>query len=103
MMSLVRERTQGIKPVYVDMSDFSAVESAFAEHKPKMVWVESPTNPTLKISDLAKIAKIADDHGAIAVTDNTFCSPVLQRPLDLGMHVDVIRHHELKLLNFKRI
>ncbi len=96
LMSLVRERSQGLKPVYVDMSDFAAVERAFAEHKPKMVWVESPTNPTLKVSDLAKIAKIADDHGAIAVADNTFCSPILQRPLELGMHV--VMHSATKYL-----
>ncbi|MAJ47017.1 MAG: cystathionine beta-lyase [Planctomycetes bacterium TMED75] len=96
LMSLVRERSQGLKPVYVDMSDFSAVEAAFKEHQPKMVWVESPTNPTLKVSDLARIAKIADDHGAIAVTDNTFCSPILQRPLDLGMHV--VMHSATKYL-----
>ena len=96
LMSLVRERSQGIKPVYVDMTDFEAVERAFKEHNPKMIWVESPTNPTLKISDLAKIARIADDHGAIAVTDNTFCSPILQRPLDLGMHV--VMHSATKYL-----
>ncbi len=96
LMSLVRERSQGLKPVYVDMTDFAAVERAFAEHKPKMVWVESPTNPTLKVSDLAKIAKIADDHGAIAVADNTFCSPILQRPLELGMHV--VMHSATKYL-----
>ena len=96
LMSLVRERSQGLKPVYVDMTDFSAVERAFAEHKPKMVWVESPTNPTLKVSDLAKIARIADDHGAIAVADNTFCSPILQRPLELGMHV--VMHSATKYL-----
>ena len=96
LMSLVRERSQGLKPVYVDMSDFAAVERAFAEHKPKMVWVESPTNPTLKVSDLAKIAKIAEDHGAIAVADNTFCSPILQRPLELGMHV--VMHSATKYL-----
>ena len=96
LMSLVRERSQGLKPVYVDMTDFAAVEKAFAEHKPKMVWVESPTNPTLKVSDLAKIAKIAEDHGAIAVADNTFCSPILQRPLELGMHV--VMHSATKYL-----
>ena len=96
LMSLVRERSQGLKPVYVDMTDFEAVERAFAEHKPKMVWVESPTNPTLKVSDLARIAKIADDHGAIAVADNTFCSPILQRPLELGMHV--VMHSATKYL-----
>ncbi|MEE2682005.1 MAG: PLP-dependent aspartate aminotransferase family protein [Planctomycetota bacterium] len=96
LMSLVRERSQGIRPVYVDMSDFSAVEAAFAEHQPRMVWVESPTNPTLKVSDLARIAKIADDHGAIAIADNTFCSPVLQRPLDLGMHI--VMHSATKYL-----
>ena len=96
LMSLVRERSQGLKPVYVDMSDFAAVERAFAEHKPKMVWVESPTNPTLKVSDLAKIAKIAEDHGASAGADNTFCSPILQRPLELGMHV--VMHSATKYL-----
>ncbi len=96
LMSMVRERSQGIRPVYVDMSDFTAVESAFKEHRPRMVWVESPTNPTLKVSDLARIARIAEDHGAIAIADNTFCSPILQRPLDLGMHV--VMHSATKYL-----
>ena len=93
---------RALEPVkYVDTTDFRAnVEAALATVEPKagpaMVWVESPTNPTLKVSDLARIAKIADDHGAIAVTDNTFCSPILQRPLDLGMHV--VMHSATKYL-----
>ena len=87
LISRVRERTQGLRPVYIDLTNLETVESAVKEHQPKMIWVESPTNPTLKVSDLAAIARIAEANGAIAVADNTFASPILQRPLDAGMHV----------------
>lgn len=96
LLSNVRERSQGIKPVYVDMTDLNAVEAAVKQHNPKMIWVESPTNPTLKVSDLSKIASIAEANGAIAVADNTFASPMLQRPLEAGMHI--VMHSATKYL-----
>jgi len=96
LLSNVRERSQGINPVYVDMTDIDAVTRAVEQHAPKMIWVESPTNPTLKVSDLAAIAKIADSCGAIAVADNTFASPILQRPLESGMHI--VMHSATKYL-----
>ncbi len=96
LISRVRERSQGLRPVYIDMTDIASVEQAVKEHKPKMIWVESPTNPTLKVSDLTAIAKIAEEHGAIAVADNTFASPMLQRPLESGMHV--VMHSATKYL-----
>lgn len=96
LMSNVRERSQGINPIYVDMTDIDAVARAAKESRAKMIWVESPTNPKLKVSDLAKIAAIAEEIGAIAVTDNTFASPILQRPLESGMHV--VMHSATKYL-----
>lgn len=96
LISRVRERSQSLRPVYIDMTDLAAVENAVKEHRPRMIWVESPTNPTLKVSDLAAIARIAEANDAIAVADNTFASPMLQRPLDAGMHV--VMHSATKYL-----
>ena len=96
LFSRVRERSQGLRPIYIDMTNLESVESSVREHKPRMIWVESPTNPTLKVSDLAGIARIAEAHGAIAVADNTFASPMLQRPLEAGMHV--VMHSATKYL-----
>ena len=96
LISRVRERSQGLRPVYIDMTDIKSVENAVKEHQPKMIWVESPTNPTLKVSDLKAIAAIAEDNGAIAVADNTFASPMLQRPLEAGMHI--VMHSATKYL-----
>ena len=65
-------------------------------HKPKMIWVETPTNPTLKLVDLAAVAKIGKACGAITVCDNTFATPLLQRPLELG--IDMVMHSTTKYL-----
>ena len=65
--------------------------------KHTMIWVESPTNPLLKLVDLAEIARIAKRHGLITVCDNTFCSPWVQRPIDHGF--DITMHSATKYLN----
>ncbi|MCH2144493.1 MAG: PLP-dependent aspartate aminotransferase family protein [Phycisphaerales bacterium] len=96
LLSRVRERSQGLRPIYIDMTNLDSVASTVKEHKPRMIWVESPTNPTLKVSDLEGIARIAEENGAIAVADNTFASPMLQRPLEAGMHV--VMHSATKYL-----
>lgn len=92
----VRKRTAGLEFSFVDMSDLAAVEAAFRPNT-RMIWVETPTNPTLKLADLAAISAIAKAHGAISVADNTFASPYVQRPLELGM--DMVMHSATKYLN----
>jgi len=85
----------GIKANYVDTSDINNVIDNITL-KTKFVWIETPTNPTLKISDIETIAKIAHQNGAYLVVDNTFASPALQTPLDLG--ADIIIHSATKYL-----
>ncbi|HXT00642.1 MAG TPA: cystathionine gamma-synthase [Elusimicrobiota bacterium] len=80
---------------FVDASDLKAVEAAFTP-KTKLVWVESPSNPLLKICDIRAIAKLAHAKSAKLVVDNTFASPALQRPLALG--ADVVVHSTTKYL-----
>ena len=86
----------GVKSTFVDSSDASNVEKALTD-KTRIVWLETPTNPTLKISDIESIAKIAHAKGAILVVDNTFLSPALQRPLELG--ADIVLHSATKYLS----
>ncbi len=74
----------GVANTAVDQSDLGAVRAAIVRGKTKIIWTESPTNPLLSISDIAELAKIAHDANAILVVDNTFASPYLQQPLNLG-------------------
>ena len=92
----VRRRTAGLDFSFVDLTDLAAFEAAITS-KTKMVWIETPTNPMLKIVDIAAVAAIAKRHGLIVVVDNTFASPMLQRPLDLG--ADLVLHSATKYLN----
>lgn len=86
----------GVESTFVDTSDPKNVKKAI---KPNtvLVYVETPANPTLSITDIAACAKLAHDAGAILVVDNTFCSPMLQKPLLLG--ADVVLHSMTKFLN----
>ena len=84
-----------IKAKYVDTTDLAAVEAAFTS-KTKMLWVETPTNPLLKLSDLSALSKIAKANKAYMVVDNTFMSPYFQKPLDLG--ADIVVHSATKYL-----
>ena len=86
----------GVKARVVDTSDFDAVAAAIAERAPQIVWVETPSNPMLRIADVSAIAEVAHAAGALVVVDNTFASPALQRPLSLG--ADVIVHSTTKYL-----
>ncbi|MBN2536765.1 aminotransferase class I/II-fold pyridoxal phosphate-dependent enzyme [candidate division WOR-3 bacterium] len=86
----------GIEYSLVDTSSLDAVKAAFRPGT-KLVFVESPGNPTLVISDIAAIASLAHERGALLVVDNTFMSPVLQRPLELG--ADIVVHSLTKFLN----
>jgi len=92
----VRRRSSGLQFSMLDLSDLGQLEAAITE-KTKMIWVESPTNPLLKLVDLAAIAEIAKKHDLITVCDNTFCSPYVQRPLDHGF--DIVMHSTTKYLN----
>jgi cystathionine gamma-lyase len=89
-------RRHGLSFSYVDMSDPANVERALTP-RTKLVWIESPTNPMLKIVDLAAVAAIARAHGARTVVDNTFATPYFQKPLAHG--IDVVAHSTTKYLN----
>ncbi len=86
----------GVTNTAVDQSDLGAVRAAIVRGKTKIIWTESPTNPLLSISDIAELAKIAHDANAILVVDNTFASPYLQQPLNLG--ADAVVHSTTKYL-----
>ncbi|WP_135822489.1 cystathionine gamma-synthase [Halostella litorea] len=80
---------------YVDMTDLDAIEAAFRDET-ALLWLETPTNPLMSIVDIAGAAEIAHDHDALCAIDNTFATPYLQRPLDLG--ADVVTHSLTKYL-----
>ncbi|MFL4476903.1 cystathionine gamma-synthase [Paeniglutamicibacter sp. ORCA_105] len=86
----------GIGNTPVDMSDHAALKDAIAANKTKLVWVETPSNPMMRISDIKAIAEITHAAGALLVVDNTFASPFLQQPLDLG--ADVVVHSTTKYI-----
>ncbi|MFZ5606119.1 MAG: cystathionine gamma-synthase [Pseudomonadota bacterium] len=92
----VRRRSAGLKFSYVDLTDPEALAAAITPDT-KLVWIETPTNPLLKIVDIAAIAAIAKKHGLLVAVDNTFASPILQRPLALG--ADIVMHSATKYLN----
>jgi cystathionine gamma-lyase len=92
----VRRRTAGLDFSWVDLTDPAAFEAAIRPET-RMVWIETPTNPLLKLVDIAQIAEIARKRGLIVVVDNTFCSPILQRPLEHGAHL--VMHSATKYLN----
>ncbi|MCE5266379.1 MAG: cystathionine gamma-synthase [Planctomycetaceae bacterium] len=92
----VRRRSAGLEFTYVDATDLAAFEAAIRPST-RMIWIESPSNPLLKLADLAAIAEIARRRGVLAVADNTFASPYCQRPLTLGF--DIVVHSVTKYLN----
>jgi cystathionine gamma-lyase len=83
--------------IFVDTTDVKAVEKVIAEIKPALVWLETPTNPLLKITDIEKVSKVAKKHKAKVLVDNTFMSPYSQNPLDLG--ADYVLHSMTKYIN----
>ena len=91
----IKTKSQGISVSYVDMTDFKNVEDALTE-KTKMIFVETPTNPLLKIADLEKIAKFARENNILSVCDNTFASSYIQKPLNHG--IDIVLHSATKYL-----
>ena len=92
----VRRRSAGLDFSFVDLTDPATLERAITP-RTRMVWVETPTNPLLKIVDLAAVSAVARKHGLLMVVDNTFASPILQRPLEHG--ADVVMHSATKYLN----
>lgn len=86
----------GVSVRVVDMSDLGVVEAALEERPARIVWVETPSNPLLRITDIAGLARLGHAAGALVVVDNTFASPALQQPLALG--ADVVVHSATKYL-----
>ena len=92
----VRERSAGLKFSFTAVEDIATLKAAILPET-RMIWVETPTNPMLKIVDIAAVAEVARECGALLVVDNTFASPMLQRPLELG--ADIVVHSATKFLN----
>ena len=92
----VRRRSAGLDFSFVDLSKPGAFEAAIRPET-RMIWVETPTNPMLKLVDLEAVAAVARARGIISVCDNTFASPWVQRPLELGF--DLVLHSVTKYLN----
>lgn len=92
----VRRRSMGLDFSYVDLSDLNAVEAAIGP-KTRMLWVETPTNPLMKLADIAALSRLAKAKGLLLVVDNTFATPFCQQPLSLG--ADVVMHSATKYLN----
>ena len=95
LLSNVRARSQNLRTTYVDMTDAGRIEHALTE-RTKLIWVETPTNPTLKLADLKAVAAIGKARGILTACDNTFATPLLQRPLAYGF--DVVVHSATKYL-----
>ena len=92
----VRRRSAGLSFTFVDLAKPGALEAA-VRPETRLIWVETPSNPMLKLVDLAMVARFAQEHAALAVADNTFATPYLQRPLEHGF--DAVVHSATKYLN----
>ncbi len=88
-------KDSGIKFHFVDMNDLTKFQSLINENT-KLVWVETPTNPLMKLADIQEIAKVTKDKNILFAVDNTFATPYLQKPLDLG--ADIVMHSATKYL-----
>lgn len=96
LLERVRKRSANLSVSFADFTDLAAVEAAITPET-KMLWVETPTNPLLRVVDLAAVAALGKKLGLITVADNTFASPYIQRPLELG--IDIVVHSTTKYLN----
>ena len=92
----VRRRSAGLDFTFIDLNDAAALKAALKPNT-RMIWAETPTNPMLKLVDLAKIGVFAKKHDLLLMVDNTFCSPMLQRPIEYG--ADLVLHSATKYLN----
>jgi cystathionine gamma-lyase len=96
LMENVRKRSAGLDVTFADLTSVAAFEAAIRPNT-RMVWVETPTNPLLKIVDLGGVALVAQRRGMLSVCDNTFATPFLQRPLEQGF--DIVVHSTTKYIN----
>jgi cystathionine gamma-lyase len=92
----VRKRSAGLNFSFIDMSTRDALETAITPHT-KMIWIETPSNPMLKLIDVGMVADVARSRGILSVADNTFASPYLQRPIEFGF--DIVVHSATKYIN----
>src|SRR6185437_15302533 len=92
----VRRRSAGLEFSFVDLADLGAIEAAIKPNT-RMIWVETPTNPLLRLADLSAIAALAKKRHLLTAADNTFASPFVQRPLEHG--IDIVMHSTTKYLN----
>ncbi|WP_285405847.1 PLP-dependent aspartate aminotransferase family protein [Luteibacter sp. ME-Dv--P-043b] len=92
----VRRRSAGLEFSFLDLNDEVALEEAL-KPQTRLIWAETPTNPMLKLVDLDRLGRFARKNGVILVVDNTFCSPMLQRPIEYG--ADLVLHSATKYLN----
>ncbi|HYP14032.1 MAG TPA: cystathionine gamma-synthase [Bryobacteraceae bacterium] len=92
----VRKRSAGLSFSYVDMTDPEQIRQAVTP-RTRLIWIETPSNPMLKLIDLEGVAHVARSIGAVAVADNTFASPYIQRPIDYGFNISM--HSATKYLN----
>ncbi|MFC2713979.1 trans-sulfuration enzyme family protein [Kingella denitrificans] len=88
--------TWGVNVIFADLTQPDAIDSLLAEHRVKLVWLETPSNPLLRLVDIATVAAKAKAHGAWVGIDNTFATPYLQNPLDMGC--DIVFHSATKYL-----
>jgi len=95
LFTQVRTRTSGLEFSFVDFTDLGEVERAIRPNT-RLLWVETPTNPLLRIMDLAGTARLAREHGLLVAVDNTFATPCVQRPLEFGC--DIVMHSTTKYL-----
>jgi cystathionine gamma-lyase len=96
LFTRVRERSAGLETSYVDPRDREALEAAIRPET-RLIWIETPSNPMLKLVDLQMVAEVARKRGILAAADNTFASPWVQRPLEHGF--DIVMHSATKYLN----
>jgi cystathionine beta-lyase/cystathionine gamma-synthase len=96
LFSRVRERSSGLQTTYIDFSNLDTLEAAIRPET-KLIWIETPSNPLLKLIDLEKVAQIAKRRGILTAADNTFATPYIQRPLEHGF--DLVVHSTTKYLN----
>jgi cystathionine gamma-lyase len=95
LFSQVKQRSAGLNFSFIDLTNLQLLEPAITD-KTKLIWIETPTNPMLKLVDLAGVVSIAKDRGILLACDNTFATPALQHPIDLGF--DIVMHSATKYL-----
>ncbi len=96
LFTRIKKRLSGLSVTSMDVNDTDALEAAIQPNT-RLLWIETPTNPLLKLVDLARVVPVAKRHGLLVVVDNTFATPFNQKPFDYG--VDIVMHSATKYLN----